>query len=276
MQPSSITAPDNPDQDLKGNEHKREAPSAKDNQASNFLLGSFVALDIISCASTRSQPFLDLDHQSILQALDVDSRGFLGCDMTVMILISEISQLDNWRRKVSECQKLSIVELAKRGSQIEKRIREKLAEFEDTSSSRKSPNSHSGSLLMQAYTDINRIYALAAIVYLHVVISGAHPELPEVKEGVSRTLAALKSLADKELLVHAVWAFCISGCLAVEHQQASFRELLSAAMITKSTVGTFAEAFHIMETCWDMRRNGSCSCDWLSAMDKLRRHVLLR
>lgn len=264
------------DRNLRSSEHIQNSLGAKESEAINFLLGSFIALDIISCASTRSTPLLDIDHISMLQTLDIDSRSFMGCDNNIMILIFEISQLDIWKTDANESQKLSIVELAKRGSRIEERIHRKIAEIENASLSRLSSKKDSRLLLISAYADINRIFALSAIVYLHVVISGAHPELSEVKEGVSKTLAALQSLEDKELLVNAVWAFCISGSLAAESQQESFRELFSAAKVTHSTVGSFAEAFKIMETCWEMRRNGSCSCDWVSAMDKHGRYVLLR
>ncbi|OBT40316.1 hypothetical protein VE00_10424 [Pseudogymnoascus sp. WSF 3629] len=264
------------DRNIRSSEPIQKSLGAKESEAINFLLGSFIALDIISCASTRSAPLLDIEHISMLQTLDVDSRSFIGCDNTIMILIFEISQLDSWKKDANESQKLSIVELAKRGSRIEERIHRKIADIENASLSRLSSKRDSRLLLMSAYADINRIFAFSAIVYLHVVISGAHPELPEVKEVVSKTLAALQSLEDKELLVNTVWAFCISGSLAVESQQGSFRELFSAAKVTHSTVGSFAEAFKIMETCWEMRRNGSCSCDWVSAMDKLGRYVLLR
>lgn len=241
------------------------------------MLGSFIALEAIFCASTRSKPLFDIDHKLLLRALDIDSGCYIGCDNDIMVLIFEISELDDWKKQASESQKLSIVELANRGSRIEKRLYQKLGEIENSSASAgQYVHNNPRLFLALTYSNINQICALSAIVYLHVVISGAHPELPEIKEGVTEALAAFQSLTDKKLLVNAVWAFCISGCMAVEDQQDAFRELFAAAKVTHSTIGTLAEAFKIIETCWEMRITGSYSCDWLSAMDKLGRHFLLR
>lgn len=102
----------------------------KESQASNFLLSSFVALDIIACASVRSTPLLNIDHASIKRTPDNDSRAFTGfCDNNILLLIFEISQLDSWKKDANDSRRLSIVELAKRGSQLEERIHLKIAEI---------------------------------------------------------------------------------------------------------------------------------------------------
>ena len=87
------------------------------------------------------------------------------------------------------------------------------------------------------------------MTYLYVVISGAYPELPEVRESVSKTIDAFQSLADPTLLPYLVWPFCISECLALNGQYTIFRDLVSIAGVTQSTIGTCFEAFKIMEEC---------------------------
>jgi hypothetical protein len=79
------------------------------------------------------------------------------------------------------------------------------------------------------------------MTYLHVAISGAYPELPEIIESVSKTIDAVQSLTDAKLLQNLVWPFCISGCLALDRKHTIFQGLLSAAGITQSTVGTCLE-----------------------------------
>jgi hypothetical protein len=263
-----------------GSDHEYERQKrilhSEDDAAIRFLLGSFISFDIISCASTRSSSFLKLDHKLTLERAGIRLEILTGCRNWAMILIFEISLLDDWKREAEKAHKLSIVELAKRGGQIEKRLQEKLADIDDTCPTGTSSGNAYGMFSTSTHTEITKIFALSAMIYLHVVMSGAHPELPEIKESVSKTIAAFQSLTDVKLLRNLVWPFCISGCLALDGQQSFFRHLISAAEITQSTVGTCLEAFKIMEECWERRKTCSCSCDWVSIMNKRSHYVLLK
>lgn len=148
--------------------------------------------------------------------------------------------------------------------------------MEEVRSTESSSQNPLGKMPVSAYSEINQAFALAAITYLHVVVSGAHPELPEIAETVSSTIAVLKGLEDPSLLRSTVWPFCITGCLAQEEQQSCFRDLLAAAGITKSSTGTCYEAFTIMEEWWVMRKTHAYNRDWASIMNQRGQHVLLR
>ncbi|KAK9326943.1 hypothetical protein V1520DRAFT_376242 [Lipomyces starkeyi] len=124
---------------------------------------------------------------------------------------------------------------------------EKLADIKNTPLTEPSLWDHSGVLSPPIHAEISKIFTLSANTYLRVVISGAHPELPEITESVSETVLAFKSLKDPRLLRNAIWLFCISGCLALEEQQSFFRDLVTAADIAQWTVGTCFEAFKIIE-----------------------------
>ena len=248
----------------------------EDDSAIRFLLGSFISLDIISCASTRSSPFLELDHKHTLERAGICLEDFTGCRNWAMLFIFEISLLDKWKKEAEKNHKLSIVELTKRGAQIEHRLRERLADIEDEASTGGCSRNTSGMLSASTHIEVTKIFALSALTFLHVVLSGAYPELPEVMESVSKTIDAFQRLKDPKLLRNLVWPFCITGCLALEGQHAIFRELVSAADVTQSTVGAFFEAFKIMEECWEIRETCSCNCDWVSVMNKRGHHVLLR
>ena len=243
--------------------------------AIRLLLGSFLSFDIIACASTRSDHLLQLDHKFLLENTEINLESITGCRNWVMVLIFEISLLDRWKKEAEKAQKLSIVELTKRGSQIEERLRKRLADTENKPSIGSSTDNNSGILLASPYNEVTKIFAFAAMTYLHVVISGAFPELPEIIESVSKTIDAFHRLTDKKLLRSLVWPFCISGCLSLDGQHAIFRELVSAAEITQSTTGTCLEALKIMEACWDTRKISPCNCDWASVMNKWGYYVLL-
>ena len=243
-----------------------KVPQSEDDFVTGFLIGSFLSIDIISCASTRSSPVLELDHKFLLERAGIDLEALTGCRNWAMIFIFEISLLDKWKKEAEKAYKLSFVELTKRGGQIAAHLREKLADID---------NNTSGIVPASASSEITKIFGLSAMTYLYVVISGAYPELPEIMESVSKTIDAFQSLTDPKLLRDLVWPFCISGCLALEGQQAIFRDLLTTAEITQSTVGTCFEAFNIMEECWKARKTCLSNCDWVSAMDKRGHYVLL-
>lgn len=242
---------------------------SEDASGIKILLGSFISFDIISCASTRSRHFLPLDHKLMLEQVDIHLENFTGCRNWAMIFIFEISLLDRWKKEAEEAGRLSIVELTRRGCDIEERLRERLADAETNPSMRvfRTPSA--------LIYETTKIFALSAMTYLHVVMSGACPELPEIRESVSETVDALQGLTDPKLLRSLVWPFCISGCLALDGQQGIFRSLVSAAQITKSTVGTCLEALKIMEECWEIRKSSPCNFDWVSIMNKRGHYVLL-
>lgn len=245
--------------------------------AINVLLGSFISFDIISSASTRSTPFLDINHLQVLNTLGIGLESLIGCRNSVMALILDISLLDQWKKEAQGAYKLSIVDLAKRGGQIQERLRQELAAIEDIPLAVPSSYNPSGIIRTPVHPEISKVFALSAVTYLHVVISGAYPELPEIAESVSETIAAFRSLKDPTLLRSMVWPFCISGCLALEEQHDFFRDLVSRADITQWATGTCFEAFQIMEECWKARITSSSSesCDWATTMKKRGYHVLL-
>lgn len=239
--------------------------------AIRFLLSSFLSMDIVSCASTRSSLSLELDHKLMLERDGICLENLNGCKKWVLVLILEISQLDTWKKLADKTQKLSIVDLVKRGGQIEKRLREELANIETSASTTAFLDNSSE---MVTSTEITKIFALSAITYLHVVTSGAHPELPEVQRSVSDTIAAFQHLTDTKLLRNLMWPFCVTGSLALEGKHAFFRNLISTADAAKTDFGTCLEAFKIIEECWNMRKTGSNNCDWSSAMNNCGCFVL--
>jgi hypothetical protein len=194
-----------------------------------------------------------------------------------MALIFEISSLDRWKEESQAVRKLSIIDLAERGRHIEERLRQELVDMDTLPETGPSLLNRSGVLSAPANPEVNRLFALSALIYLHVVISGAHPELPEIADAVSQAIAVFKGLWDPRLLKSVlVWPFCVSGCLALGEQQNFFRDLFSAAQITESTVGTCFEAYKIMEKCWEARKSGPFNCDWVSIMKQGGYYVLLR
>lgn len=66
--------------------------------AINFLLGSFLSFDIISCASVRSKPVLEVDHLFLLENAHIQIHNHVGCENWAMIQLFKVSQLDVWKK----------------------------------------------------------------------------------------------------------------------------------------------------------------------------------
>jgi hypothetical protein len=238
------------------------------------MLGSFISLDIIAAASTRGEKFLAVDHVRELATLGSSVQSLMGCRNSVMALVCEITALDLWKKDAQAIHQLSMVDLVQRGARIEERLRQEMENM--SGPPLPVPWEPFDLPLSHKHPVVSRLYALAAIIYLHVVLSGAHPYLPEIRQAVLAVLETLTSLQDAQLLQSLSWPFCVAGCLATEDQYATFRQLFSATEAWEATNGTCSEAYRIMKACWAKRKMSGEECDWASIMDQDARQVLLR
>ncbi len=247
----------------------------RDDMGIEVTVGSFIWFDIIASASTRSAPSFDINHRQILDSFGINLQRLFGCSNRILGDIFDIVHLDSWKKEVEKTRQLSMVELVKRGARIEENIRQDIRDLEAKDSVESDLLIDDRGNLSAVQTEITRVFASSAQIYLHVVISGAHPELPEIVDSVSKTIDAFKSISDPRLLRNLVWPFCVTGCLATKAQQGFFRELVYKAGITFSTVGTCWQAFQIIEECWEIRKSCSYNCDWAFVMNKRSCNVLL-
>jgi hypothetical protein len=241
-----------------------------------ILIGSFIRFDVLAGASIGSRPFLDLNHLELLADNTIHLEDLVGCENWVVALIFRISELGNWKRESESNCRLSIRELAKRGAEIDACLQENLSNISHRSTIQEDspPGVSNASFSGSTKAAITTIFALSALTYLHVVVSGPIFDLPEIAESVTRTVAEFAKVRDAGLLQFLVWPFCVTGCLASEEQQSVFRNLISAQKITESTVGTHMGALKLMEECWK-RRKRQGNCDMMSVMQSLGHFILL-
>ncbi|CZS97029.1 related to C6 transcription factor [Rhynchosporium graminicola] len=238
-------------------------------------VGALIFFDIIASTSTRSEPSINFDHRQIMNELGINMQSLFGCSNRIIELILDIAYLDSWKKECEKNRRLSVVELVKRGAKIEEDLRQYIDNVETENPLGNILTKATNSYASSAHTEITHIFALAAHTYLHVVISGAHCELREIADSVSQTVNAFKVMSDPQLLRNLVWPFCVTGCLASREKQPFFRELISAAGITSSTLGTCWQAFEIIEECWEARKTTSYNCDWAFVMNRRSCHILL-
>lgn len=210
----------------------------------------------------------------------------MGCENAVMRLILEISMLGEKKSRSEASGTMNSLEIRGRAADIEKRLEMSLATVSENLD---------GPTEMEVYTRstitssdkpgymvkvITQIFASAAFVYLHVIVSGPHPDEPEILQAVSRTMGALDALENKDLVRNLLWPVCIAGCMAMPEHETYWRELVSNVSQDRWSFGYPAKVLEIMEECWALRRSKLQSgtwaaVDWLTAMKSRDMRVLL-
>jgi C6 transcription factor Pro1 len=188
--------------------------SPEDHFAIELLLGAFLWLDILAHVSTRAKLSSQFNHEVLLERGNIQLESLFGCKNWAMLLIFKVSQLDNWKRECEENRKLNVAELVRQGVKIEAALNQGLAGIssQNTSQMRTSSNFTPE----DQCSAITEVFALAALTYLHVVVSGAHPDQPEINDSVARAMDALGALRDRKLLARVVWPACVTGCMVSE------------------------------------------------------------
>ncbi|OBT98015.2 hypothetical protein VE01_04004 [Pseudogymnoascus verrucosus] len=245
-----------------------------------FFAGVVGWYDILSCSTTGEPPFSKCECiGTALGYIFLDK--IMGCENWAMLLIMDIAFLNDWKQNLQISAQLSMRELVTRATHIERGLEDGLR---DTSSRLSQLTNHSTpSILSTGIQEsphltllITRIFACSALVYLDVVVSGAYPKMPEIRKNVSRTIDALRALPDIAMINSLTWAYCITGCMAIEEEQMFFRGLAVSSNGDTPTFGNFSKALSIVEECWRLRgeEKRQQPVDWRTAMNSLGMSVL--
>ena len=250
--------------------------------AMRYLIPLYVRVDILSCAFLRHQHPVS-NHERIVQELGSNAPDEFNQQKSFLLAIAQISDLDCWKRRTAEAGKLSTLELISRGMKIKRRLQSVLSESQvfvpEVNPSKVEP------FPLVAFgpgweTELgNAIAANAALTYLYVVLLGAYPDLPEIRDSVAATLHLFRHLANQapafaNLLPSLLWSLCISGCMTVQQNQASFRGLAESASKIEGSGPLFSNlvlvALGVMEQCWAMRlEQPNAEIDWTAATRRL-------
>lgn len=221
--------------------------------AIRFLTGVFLQIDILASADPRSSCF-SYEHKDLLREGhgSVQLAQITGCRNWAMLLILEVLQLQRWKSTAKAQKSLSVRELAMRAKTIEDKLVEGIAELD-----RVTPNYLEDLKMMNQSSfpnivdQITLIFACSAVTYLHVIVSGFGPSLVEIRESVTRTIAAIEALSERRLLVKLLWPVCVTGCLATSDQESLFRSLSN--WISDDNSRRYSVALQIMEESWSVR-----------------------
>lgn len=269
--------------DIKREERVAECVNlSSEYQSALFFFSGVVGwYDILSCSTTGTPPFSKCECiDAALGYVFLDK--IMGCENWAMLLIMDIAFLDDWKQNLQISAQLSMRELVTRATHIERRLEDGIR---DNSSRLSQLTNHSMPSILDTGVQepphlillITRIFACSALVYLDVVVSGAYPEMPEIREHVSRTIDALRALPEIAIINSLTWAYCIAGCMAMKEEQTFFRGLAVSSDGDAPTFGNFSKALAIMEECWRLRREEKRHqpVDWRTAINSLGMKVLL-
>lgn len=184
-----------------------------------------------------------------------------------MVGIARINALRQWKSDMQKLETLSIPELVRQANEIEELLKSRLKFVEE--------RTKTGSQTKAQYTGISEIYIHSALTYLNVVVSGAFPELLEIRKTVAQTLCQMQRISDPHILLNLIWPLLITGCMASKRQQSQFLKIIEDNCERwKKENGTFNKTLQIVKTAWNLREGGEKNCDWSSAMKKLGYQIL--
>jgi hypothetical protein len=221
----------------------------------------------------------------------------MGCKNSAVLAIREIALLHEWNSSAGGTEGFDECQLVDHASFIEKSLEELLEECSKSDgkfasfasiglNERLNPESQRWSKVLEdpAFqatsrsantSEITRVFACAALVYLNVVVYGPHADHPKIKESISRTNAALGALHNRNTLGLLVWPICLAGCMATGQHMGFFKSLsLEFENVSNGRSGNLKKSFLIMEECWRLRESTGVA-DWLQAMESLNMKILL-
>jgi hypothetical protein len=238
-------------------------------KALTFFITSFVWVDIIANASHGPPPpnrrhfeYIPLLKNGILKPQEI-----MGCQSCILIGITDITALETWKNTQKDQGILSVVQLVARATSLNDRFALGIQALECRICT--NPTN-----LKADSEAVNLVFAYAALVYLHTVVSGPSPHTPEIKHNVIRCLERLEALPSR-LLIRNCWPFTIAGCMATEDQYDRFRDVVTRVLVAKDVLGTTWKGLKVMEECWRLRKSEPRVWCWRTTMMKMQMKVLL-
>jgi len=237
--------------------------------AFKFFAGCFVWFDVMSAASMGTKHLIQDEDERLLDTNIVDLGSLVGCDNWIVTTILKITALHHWKQERERDGKLSLTELVRRSDPLERRLKHSLAKVSGLVYPSTMTADPSATQSNSQKDVITKIFVGSTLSYLHFVVSGAYPELAEMRESVITTIDGLKKLPHPWLLRSLAWCFCITGCLALPDERDLLRNMVSAAGVNGPTGGSLGKALEVVEQCWLIQDSPLGMCDWREAASSL-------
>ncbi|KAG2368019.1 fungal-specific transcription factor domain-containing protein [Suillus spraguei] len=233
-----------------------------------FIIKTSMWFDVLASATLIRRPkFLEVIRSLYGTTSAADDRevelsmmGVMGCENRIVLALAEIADLAYWKDECVRAGRLSVPELVRRGQEIETILK-----------SINDPGRLHGldaeKLRRRRLT--SDVFRASALVYLHSVISGDHPQCPEIMSNIAETVECLKRAEDVSTARHVVrsvvFSICICGCLTDDPQYRNYfiRRLMEQQ--TETVVGNCSGVAQLMRRVWNSRERGE-PVDWRVVM----------
>lgn len=235
------------------------AASSLTSTVERYVVDTFVWLDTLSSTLFWNDN-VQWDHAGMIaqfQAGGTRRIPLLGCRSWVIVAVSQANQIRRWKDLMTSQGSLSNIVLVKRASQLQDYI---AAQLQNLHASDISDETTVGTYL----------YAQAASIYVHVLVSGPYPDIPEIRHTVEDCLSQIEKAETMSTSPRFAWPLCIIGCMAPRELQNSFQTAMEKLGRRRNPTHGYDRALVTMRECWRLRENKpSQPVHWASAMGTL-------
>jgi hypothetical protein len=245
------------------------SPPRPETAAFPFLVAVVLWFDLLSCVSTGTGP--RLAYRAILHDYHISLEDVVGCQNWAMVAIGDLAILDLWKKQAQQDDSLSEQELLLRSQSVREQLEEGLAALEskfNLSSTGENSQHPATERSNNVVYKVTSVFASAAFVQLYTIVHGAFPGHPDIQIAIQKTIEALEQVQDLQDMRGLIWPICISGCMADEHQQFIFEDLIQRVVgESLQDFGNSTTALRIMQKCWKLRlANPNTQWNWQSTM----------
>ncbi|PFH52943.1 hypothetical protein AMATHDRAFT_55813 [Amanita thiersii Skay4041] len=205
----------------------------------------------------------------------IQMEAFAGLTNEILLGIAEINALSHWKLLEKNKGSLSYRELVRRGDSIEQLLRENF----EPSISRDQVQEHTKVIesVIGAGEEAKRlvidIFREGALLYLHTVVNGFNPGVPEIMSSVDTILRLFYSLQPSELDRLLVFPTCLAACMT---DDSTHREYLKNRLQARSSViGNLVQIGTVMELVWRRRDANGGAIDLRDAIKETGLALLL-
>jgi hypothetical protein len=243
----------------------------------SFFSGVIIWLDAISCITSGQCPdVLCIYPAALSPKSNIHLEDIMGCKVWAMILIGRVAELQAYKSKVRERGEMDEIELAGKADRIRQDINESIAA---NSLSCLNLSNQVGELSYCSPRSspllITQIFALAAGIYLHLVIFGFQEGTECLRSKLSEAMDILHTETPRDILPSLVCPLYIIGCVARPEDQPFFRDVFLSAPLLDPSLKHRARILPVLEAIWNARNYRSTTMGWDDVLQMTDANILL-
>jgi hypothetical protein len=227
----------------------------------NFFVTSIMRFHILSAITQeRASPQLE-DYRKLIESSnpEIMMEVVSGCENWVFVLLIKIYLLRDWKKSARLAGLLSLWELTSKANVIKNDLERGISNNARNLEMHKEMHLRTEQTSKYEIFVVTHIFACAVSILLEVIVSGAYPQLPEIKREVERALMFLAYVEDVNLFGALGWPIFVVGCVVEEEKYGHLRQLLSLSQVTTPT--DVCGLTDLVESCWKSRKNGHVKDD---------------